>query len=106
MTLPGAHQSPPLATGEARGAPVTYLSHIQQVDLQEESQRTACQLVWGPSNCIAKLVANGQLLLLFWFLLGREAKNENRPRILASNLECDRGTDIYFSSQEEQFYLA
>jgi hypothetical protein len=49
------------------------------------------------------------LLLLFWFLLGREGKNENKPRILATNLERARGTDIYFSSQlgqEEQFYLA
>lgn len=73
----------------------THLSHIQQVDLQEEPQGTACQLVRGPSNCITKLVANGQLLLLLWFLLGREGKTENMLRILVSNLEGARSTQPF-----------
>lgn len=76
------------------GLSPTYLSHIQQVDLQEEPQGTACHLVGGPPNCIAKLVANGQLLFLLWFLLGRRGKDEKRPRILASILEGSRGRTI------------
>lgn len=58
----------------------TYLSHIQQVDLQEEPQGTACHLVGGTPNCIAKLVANGQLLFLLGFLLGRRRKDEKKTQ--------------------------
>lgn len=79
---------------ESWQAQPTYLSHIQQVDLQEEPQGTACHLVGGPSNCIAKLVTNGQLLFLLRFLLGRRGKDEKRPKILASNLECSKGRTI------------
>lgn len=85
---------PTSADWRCLGAQDTYLSHIQQVDLQEEPQGAACQLVRGPSNCITELVANGQLLLLLWFLLGRERKTENMLRILASNLEDARSTAL------------
>lgn len=85
---------PTSADWRCLGAQDTHLSHIQQVDLQEEPQGAACQLVRGPSNCITELVANGQLLLLLWFLLGREGKTENMLRILASNLEGARSTAL------------
>ena len=37
---------------------LTHLGHIQQVDLEKEAQRAACDLVGSPSDCIAQLTAH------------------------------------------------
>lgn len=47
---------------------VNHLSHIQQVDLEEECQSTACDLVWSPTDGITQFApyrqTNTQVLRL------------------------------------------
>lgn len=40
------------------GVTVNHLSHIQQVDLEEEPQSTACDLIGSPTNGVAYFAAH------------------------------------------------
>lgn len=45
-------------------APVNHLSHIQQVDLEEEAQGAACDLVGSPSDGVAEFAPHRQAISL------------------------------------------
>lgn len=76
-------RSPPPASKPMRKG---YLCHIQQVDLEEEAQSTAGDLVGSAADGIAELAANGELPVAF-FLQG-----EQKP---AAQLPGSRWTSCY-----------
>ena len=45
---------------KGRKVTASHLSHVQQVDLQEEAESTSCDLVGRSANRVAQLVADGQ----------------------------------------------
>lgn len=55
----------------------THLSHVQQVDLQEEAESAACDLVGRAAHGVAQLVAHGQAVSPFRLEKRERVKEEH-----------------------------
>jgi len=63
-----------------------HLSHIQQVDLEEEAQRTACDLVGSPADGIAQFIPHSQTSSLVLRLKGNEREKTEEIVCLYNHL--------------------
>lgn len=57
---------------------VNHLSHIQQVDLEEEAQSAACDLVGSPADGIAQFAPHRQTISLVPWLQDKERAGQRR----------------------------
>lgn len=57
---------------------VNHLSHIQQVDLEEEAQSAACDLVGSPTNGVTQLAPHGQTISMDPWLEDEQRGGERR----------------------------
>ena len=73
----------------------SHLSHVQQVDLQEEAESTSCDLVGRSADGVAQLVADGQGAPL-------ALRKDREERLINRNQNCPRSLQNRLVSGERK----